>query len=373
MNYFSSMELMILHGPQSGAHVRFNDKAELSIGTDLSKDIVLRDPTVSDHHLKLLLSEQKVILQVVKGEILVMDRRLTSGEQTELTAYVPVKIGETVFAFGEVGDSQWEHMPVNNSVDEAVADSEEVTEISDYLLDHYPFLYRNFQKYQNFALPGLLLFIALSTVILLFQPQKVEVSVDEQINQLVEFLQQEEFIHLQHEKTADGQLTIQGYLTKKSDIVRLDNYISELNLVINKNIEVGEELAAQVNNVYRLNNVEADVLLLEQGTVRVSTAENDLDVLKKIEQIAYRDVPQLNKLEVENNPKDINTDDPDNVKNDPGKIVTMIVPGNPAHLVTSDRSRYFVGAMLPTGHKISGIAQDKVFLVKAGVETTLKF
>ncbi len=57
---------------------------------------------------------------------------------------------------------------------------------------------------------------------------------------------------------------------------------------------------------------------------------------------------------------------PPPVVDDPGKRIASIVPGNPAYIVTADGARYFVGAMLPTGHRITAIAGQRVSLERDG-------
>jgi len=344
----SSMELIILHGPQSGAHIQFKDKDSWLIGGDLNSDIVLRDPLISGQQIKLLLAGEAITLHVISGEVELSNKVLSAGEQTVLTAYTPVKIGETVFAYGELESDLWKSVPRNIHDEDIHAEEEEVRQVTSGMMSKY-----SNSANAKFAVPGLMLFFILSAALVFFQPQEIKVTVDDELNRLSEFLQ--------------------GYLTSKAENAQLENLISDLDLVIVNNTEVGEELTAQVKDVYRLNNIEAEVHLLRQGVVKVTTAENNLELLKKVEQIVNRDVPLLSQLETENHPKDVIADGSEKVKNDPGKIVTMIVPGDPAYLVTSDQSRYFVGAMLPTGHKISDIAQGKVFLDKAGVETMLQF
>ena len=61
------------------------------------------------------------------------------------------------------------------------------------------------------------------------------------------------------------------------------------------------------------------------------------------------------------------------VPDDPGKRIASVVPGDPAYLVTADGARYFVGAMLPTGHRITRIDGQHVTLERGGEESTLNF
>ena len=50
-----------------------------------------------------------------------------------------------------------------------------------------------------------------------------------------------------------------------------------------------------------------------------------------------------------------------------------LVPGEPAYVVTVDGARYFVGAMLPSGHRIARIAPQQVVLERDGRQMNLNF
>ena len=88
--------------------------------------------------------------------------------------------------------------------------------------------------------------------------------------------------------------------------------------------------------------------------------------------IARRDVPGLSMLEVRNSPPGP-LPDPAPVMNDPGKRLSSIVPGDPSYVVTADGTRYFEGALLPTGHRIASIHEREVLLERSGTVTPLRF
>jgi len=50
-----------------------------------------------------------------------------------------------------------------------------------------------------------------------------------------------------------------------------------------------------------------------------------------------------------------------------------VVPGDPAYLVTADGTRYFEGALLPTGHRIASIKAQEVMLDLDGAMSPLRF
>ena len=61
------------------------------------------------------------------------------------------------------------------------------------------------------------------------------------------------------------------------------------------------------------------------------------------------------------------------LSDDPGKRIASLVPGEPAYLVTADGSRYFVGALLPSGHRVTQIAKGSLTLELNGQQLILNF
>jgi type III secretion protein D len=58
---------------------------------------------------------------------------------------------------------------------------------------------------------------------------------------------------------------------------------------------------------------------------------------------------------------------------DPGKRIASLVQGDPAYVVTADGARYFVGSMLPSGHRITAVDTQSVTLERDGRQSTLNF
>jgi type III secretion protein D len=104
----------------------------------------------------------------------------------------------------------------------------------------------------------------------------------------------------------------------------------------------------------------------------VHAHEADADALARATATARRDVAGLRELVVDNEPT---TPPPQNtpVADDPGKRVAAIVPGDSPYVVTADGTRYFVGALLPTGHRVEAIEAHRVVLTRDGRQSQLDF
>jgi type III secretion protein D len=106
--------------------------------------------------------------------------------------------------------------------------------------------------------------------------------------------------------------------------------------------------------------------------MRVRTALADPAPLAGIERLVRRDVPGLHSLQPINEPPR-HTPSPIPALDDPGKRVASIVAGAEPYVVTVDGTRYFVGAMLPTGHRIELIDGSRVELEREGERSAIVF
>ncbi len=384
MNANAAMELVILSGPQSGAHVQFDEQGTLSLGDDINNDIILRDASISGNQLKLLWLEGKIVLEILSGTARTAEAILETGHQIFLQTYTPVQIGDTVFAIGLSGNKKWAKVPTTVPTEYAATYAED--EIEAIAHTHNQETGNTPLKVLRLFYSGCVLMVLLAITAIYFQPQQVEGSLiperpasEIKLEKLSVFLQDHAFSELELNTNADNAILLTGYVEKISDRNKLDDFTFDLGLVVENNIAVGENLITQVRDVFRLNKIEADVKLLSRGAIQVNTVENDLEALKKAELLAYRDLPLLKTLTVANQNTELEVEKKkvtaEKIKKetlDPTKIV-MITPGPPGYLVTANRSKFYIGSKLPSGHKISRITIDKVYLTKAGEKIIVKF
>ena len=132
------------------------------------------------------------------------------------------------------------------------------------------------------------------------------------------------------------------------------------------------ELALAVGEVFRLHGLAAEVEAVGPGRMRVHTTSSDAALLQRAQADVQRDVPGLAQLELVNvTPAPAVRPIP--ALDDPGKRIASIVSADPAYVVTSDGTRYFTGALLPSGHRIVHIAEREVQLELGGQPTRLAF
>ena len=116
----------------------------------------------------------------------------------------------------------------------------------------------------------------------------------------------------------------------------------------------------------------AKVTVAGPGRIDAEAAERDADRLARAEEVVRRDVRGLDLLAVRNTAKPLPPPMPP-VSDDPGKRISSLVTSEPAYLVTADGSRYFIGALLPSGHRVTRIGPGSVTLEIHGQQTSLSF
>lgn len=169
-----------------------------------------------------------------------------------------------------------------------------------------------------------------------------------------------------------GRVVVDGYFDTDAQRTRAEQLIASLGLQAQMRVWVNETVVRAVQDVYRVHGVQADVQAVGPGSLRVRTALADTSALPEVERSVRRDVQGLSRLDTANEPPPHR---PSAVPalDDPGKRVAGIVAGAEPYVVTADGTRYFVGAMLPTGHRILAIAGTRVELEREGQLASLTF
>lgn len=368
MNPSSPLELRVLSGEQRGAtsSVRLGDT--LRIGHDWSNDVVL--PGAGDGVARLVLNADGALALSADGsDCEVSGAPLPMGEQTELALYQPFTVGSTRMAVGRIGAPQWEglfdeHPAAADDAPQAMPATEALAPQADAARPRRSWVSRLLVS--GSALVG----ISAGALTLAWAMGPATLSPPEQARHLQQTLAHLGFAALDVE-SRDGQLLVTGHLDTQSQRTRLEQALAGQSPA-RVAVWVNEQITAGVGDVFRLNGVPAEVRSGGPGVVHVNTREADAKRLEQVQAVARRDVPGVQQLVIANEPPPA-APKPEAVVTDPGKRVAAIVPGEPAYVVTADGTRYFEGAMLPTGHRILAILSDRVQLERDGQASALTF
>ncbi|ARN23538.1 SctD/MshK family protein [Piscinibacter gummiphilus] len=372
----SPLELRVLTGPQAGARIALAAGGRVDVGSldAAGCQVVLRDPRVAQQRVRLHVRPYDVRLEVLAGEVEFNGMLLVAPAFADWPLYAPVRLGDTVLAVGAEDGVRWDDalaLALSPQPPAAPAEAPAPEAPAPAVVPRPRRRLEAWLAIGGGALAlvatGLLAFASLVT-----PPKVVAESPSQRLERL---LAVPEFRGLRVAAAGEG-LRVTGDVLTFADRQRLDAQLAGADLSPVVEVRVAEQLAAAVREVFRMNGVVAETTpatsLADVGVVRVATRVADLSQLARAEASARRDVPGLRGLAVENERP---AAPPDNapVADDPGKRVASIVPGDSPYVVTVDGTRYFVGALLPSGHRLASITEQEVLLDKDGVISTLRF
>jgi type III secretion protein D len=364
-----ALELRVLEGAQNGARAVL----EAGIGCVLAShpdghaegaDVVLRGEGTAPARVRVTVDMRDAQIEVLEGEVHLGDQVLTAGSQAAWAMHAPLKIGRSVIAFGRAAVEKWPGATATLSGETHAAPTTTIVRKPRTPLSRRPEVWLA-------AMGGAVLLIcgaAFGTAHFAAPPATENVEVPS----LSAALKNGEFSTLQTGTRKDGQLELQGRLATLEERTRLDKWLTERQFAPAVDVQVDETLARDVTETFRVNGVAVRATVMSAGTVSAEAAEPDPERLARAEEVVRRDVRGLTKLVLRNTVQPPKKPLPP-MADDPGKRIASLVPGEPAYLVTADGSRYFVGAMLPSGHRVAKIAANSVTLEHEGEKTTLNF
>jgi type III secretion protein D len=394
-------KLTVLNGVQQGAVAWLADDKRVQLGSSLDNDIVLREQSVAALHASIHFEDSVPIVTAIGASLIADGLQIDEGEALKLNQAGMIQLGKVGISIDSAA-AQGHEAVFNNAVGQNQPQSSEGLASPPVYFSELQQKILNGGKQPDAALFGSqvddlpaeisddaaqpaatvkphgkatgLKAASMTTAIMvigalvvwqsgLFQRQP------EQRVELQSALAASPFAALAVVQTDQGA-TINGYLHTKQEARQLDQWLDETGLVITNDVVVGEMLAERVHDVFRVHGVAADVQVNDGGQVVVATQVADTDLLASVDERVRADVPGITGLTIDNTPPAPANDIEAAPVVDPGKRVVSVAPD---YIVTEDRSRYFVGSILPTGHRIDSIENGTVLLEKDGVTTTLEF
>lgn len=364
------LELRVLEGAQRGASLPVAAAGVLRIGSDWRNDIVLRD-AAPDAQAELSLANGQLLLKAVHGDIRVGDAGVAPGESLALAPYTAVNVGGARIAIGDMGAAQW--APLFQPTQPTPVAADATPQAPQTAAE--PALARRSWPKRLVMGGGALAAASLSMLALAFAVAPAAPGPAQRAHRLQAVLHGAGLTALSvqaQDSQAGSELVVSGYLDTHAQRVRAEQLLAAEGLPARTAFWVNEHLVAAVQDVYRVNGITADVQAAGPGMVEVATQVADADKLQRIEATARRDIAGLVRLEARNAPPP-RSPSPIPQIDDPGKRISSVVGGEMPYLVTQDGSRYFTGALLPTGHRVIAIDANTVQLEREGQHSRLSF
>ena len=375
MNPAPAYELRVLSGGQCGATSAVCTGETLRIGRDWSSDIVLQQ--ADDCATRLTMDANgRLTLNVDAGQCMIDGgAELRAGERASFAPYTSFTVGGVEMAVGRIGASQWATLFDDAGADAATGMGTPIQASPQGLAGIWRAAILVVQRVtwvKRLFLGGAVLVSASAGALTLaWAMSTTSPSLPKQADHLRQVLTDSGFSALSVE-TSNNELAVTGYLDTLAQKGKLDQILTKLGGKMPRlAVWTNEQVTVDVGDVYRLNHIAAEVHSAGPGIVRVQTHEGDAAALEKVKAFALGNVPNLRQVVSANDPPPATSCGGTTI-HDPNKLIVAIVPGDPAYVVTADGTRYFEGAMLPTGYLLKAIRPGHIQMECDGVVSDLK-
>ena len=364
------LELRVLEGEQRGAHapVAWHSFEIGGLHDGTACEVQLRDETIGSTRVRVTpRGTAAARLEVLADDVQLSTQRLATGSSSDWRLYAPLRIGATVLALGEPGNDDWPLAADPAPQGSGVGPIEPPAPIP-------PSPRPGSGLERRLALGGAALAVIAALLLLMSHllASRPGAPVDRRAAVARVLASQPQWRDLRADAGAAGPV-VHGELATQAQREALAHQLAEAGLGdVPVDVVTGDRLVDAVADVFRVQGVPVRAEYEGAGHIAVHAHEADADALARAAATARRDVAGLRELAVSNDPA---TPAPQNtpVADDPGKRVAAIVPGDSPYVVTADGTRYFIGALLPTGHRVEAIEAHRVVLTRDGRQSQLDF
>lgn len=366
--------LEVLEGEQAGARTALPAGAPVIIGSAIDGDVVLRGAT--GRRVSIAVQDGALDVKVLEGTLEAGGRTLQAGQAAKLSLGTPLGLGEVRFAVvAGAGGSATQATPPAPDAAALPPEAPDAPAVAPAPAAAPKLPARASWPRRLAAVGGSLAAVSIGMLAFAYSAAPPPPTAEQQATRAEAVLRGAGLQKLSVRAGTAGDVRIDGYLETNAQRVKAEQLLADEAIPARWQVFVNEQVAAAVQDVFRVNGVQAQVDAVGPGAMRVSAQVADGHLLDTLRGIAKRDVPGLAAIEVRNDPLPVAAAAARSTPaiDDPGKRVSSVVPGDPAYVVTADGTRYFQGALLPTGHRIASIEERRVVLEFNGVQTPLVF
>jgi type III secretion protein D len=373
--------LRVIAGRQLGAEYRLSAGIQASIGHHLHHDIVLRNSESKESSFELHVSDGIAMLTVVTGEVFVLGRSVVAGETTPLPFFMPVQIGSVVFAIGTPESERWDEaaqisaasadaganeVTTDNS---AVATAVPIDQKIDGAIRHFYTSFRPFaeaiaieRRWPLYAVIAASLFLGL----ILFAPVTGWVK-DQTIGAKAtdEMLARNGFPDLAVSEAANDNLIVSGVLANDQQMQKLRRLLDDAhpNAVID--VSTMDALAAGVTDMLVAQNIDAQAKVGRGRTIIISSEYLPGDRQADLAAQIRGDMPAIKNISFQIDPARGEPDLQYFFASEKYGLASFI-DGEPSYITTADGTKWFKGAVVPTGHTILSIGNGAISFEREG-------
>lgn len=364
--------LRVLNGRLAGAERPLHVGKYLRVGHALDNDIVLRGEGTKGISFLLDVADDQARVHVTSGNISLLGRPIGIDDEAILPPYIPLQIGEFAVAIGGDIEERWQEAERIGKLIMApdptgqVVSPERAGIIERFATRLYPV-----QDHFVNRLSGMWFLVLLGIILLgfaaiapvteavrseLYSPRAVRAT-----------LTAAGFTGLKvtHDP-ASQTIIISGDVNSDADAGSLRKLMADKFPGAVVDITTPSSLAATATNILRNNKVDAEAYPGRSGTIRVVTEYLPQDRQIELTKLLRLDIPTLKKVNYQMDNRRGDRDLQYFFNTSRSGLATYI-DGDPGYLVTQDQTHWFVGSIVPTGHKILSIGSGRIVFERQGL------
>lgn len=361
----SSFILRVNSGVSAGQSFELPALDTLLCGSALDNDILIANADHYDWQVSVHRQSSEIRLRVLRGTVVIDDAEVTSGQEFMVRENTIITAGPSTFSL---------HVPMRTQMQDKggtikttipmlakrVSEGEELTRKLLYGFSIVCVVLGVMSA--MYAVTGSLILVNADT-----NPSNS--------SNFMEVIGTSELNHLEVEQIEESnRFAVQGTLKSREQKILLQQMAKTSNAVLELDVRIDDLIAESIEDIFRVNGIPANADVLPDGEVKIHTRTAEQAKLEELRQKIRSDLPSLTQFEI------INTEPPivkpkkkTGFTPSPEKRITLISAGRNAYIMTEDKSRYFVGALLPSGHLVEAINEGEVIVSKNGTTERLKY
>lgn len=364
--------LRIIGGRLAGKEYPLARDRRICIGHGLGNDVVLRGAGTRDGSIELRLAEGSVSLRVLAGSMELLGRTLEQDDDSVLPPYLPFRFGEHLLAYGERESARWEEAA-------NVANGACVTPITPLpaprLQDRMQTVGRTWAA--RVAERVSVFHVALTTaavVLLGVAAGPTSALIEDKFGgapRLERVYHEAGLRGVSVTKNPVGGLIVSGSVEQETDLVRVREIANQASGPVMIDVGSSASLANAATDILTAQGIDARAVPSGLSGIAIEAPFLPADKQDSLRELLVRDLPGLRRVSFRVDDKRGGDPLQSMFANSGTGLATVIQ--EPAHIVTADGSRWFPGAVLPTGHRLVAIEPGRVRFEKAGRVEELKF
>lgn len=371
-----ALTLRVLSGRSQGAEHRLPPGRNLAIGHSFENDIVLRDRSTKGCAFKLATCGKRPVLEVISGEATVLGRDMGAGERIALEPYLPVKVGDLHFAIGADDDARWEDADeaAREMVPVAVPHEETLpeTDLGERLALRSEPARKKLAGFEWSPAKLGLIGAGLITIAggAFFGNSVLGPKADDPVEIEMALVDQGFRSLSVGRASGTGALAVTGLVADERALIALREWAAAEHPSLFVGVDTLSEAAETATDLLAAQQLDARAVPEGADSLLIEGPFLPKDRQAELTALVRQDLPHVRAVSFRADPNRGGSD-LTYFFNAPGYGAASFVAGDPGYLVTEDGTRWFVGASLPTGHKIVEIGEGQVTFERNGMRDTL--